>query len=95
MVTKSSPKKLLKRIGSPKHIHEGLVAFSHRVQVMEARRAEFTTQHPNKWIAMDNGDIVVVADTIEDVLQALDEKQISRRGVVIEYMETERRNLVL
>ncbi len=65
------------------------------MKVLEDRRAELTRKYPNKWIAMCNGDVVVVADCLEDVLNEMDNQAIPRRETVIEFMDTERRNMVL
>ena len=95
MVTKPNPRQVVKEMGGAREIHIGLQEFSNRVKVLEDRRAELTRKYPNKWIAMYNGDVVVVADCLEDVLNEMDNQAIPRRETVIEFMDTERRNMVL
>jgi len=62
---------------------------------LEAKRAELTKEHPNKWVVMHNGDIMVIADSLEDVLKEMDDLGIPRKGAVVEFLDTEHRNMVL
>ena len=95
MVTKPNPRKVVKQMGGAREVHLGLRDFANRVKVLEDKRPELTAQYPNKWIAMYNGNIVVVADSLEDVLKDMDEQAIPRKDAVIEFLDTERRNMVL
>jgi len=44
---------------------------------------------------MHNGDIMVIADSLEDVLKEMDDLGIPRKGAVVEFLDTEHRNMVL
>lgn len=95
MVTKPNPRKVVKDMGGAREIHLGLRDFSNRVKVLEAKRAELVAAYPNKWIAMHNGDVKVVADSLDDVLREMDAQGIPRKGAVVEFMDTERRSMLL
>ena len=95
MAAKSNPRKVVKELGGAREVHVGLKEFSSRVRALEAIRAELTKKHPNKWVAMNNGDAVIVADSLEDVLKEMDDLGISRKGSLVEFLDTEHRNMVL
>lgn len=95
MTTKLNPRKVIKEMGGVRKVHVGLKEFTSRVRALEARRAELTKEHPNKWVVMNNGDILVIADSLEDVLKAMDDRGIPRKGAVVEFLDTEHRNMVL
>ena len=91
---KAECRKIVQDLGGAKAVFLGLRDFTERVQLMESRRKELTQKYPDKWVAMHNGDIEV-ADSIEGVLAILDEKGISRKEVVIEFLTTKPRHLIL
>lgn len=95
MATKLNPRKVIKELGGARAIHAGLREFSRRVQAVEAMRADLTNEHPNKWVVINNGDVLVIADSLEDVLKELDDRGIPRKGAVVEFLDTENRNMVL
>ena len=94
MTTKPDPRQVVENMGGVREVHIGLREFSDRVKVFDGRRAELTAKYPNQWVAMYNEDIVV-ADSLEDVLARMDDREIPRKGAVVEFMDTERRNMVL
>ena len=95
MVTKPNPRQIIKQMGGAREVHIGLRDFANRVRALDTRRIELTEKYPNKWIAMHNADIVSFADTLEDVLKELDARGVPRKGAVIEFMDTERRTMIL
>ena len=88
-------KRLVKKLGGATEIHEGLRAYSNRVEQMEARRAELTKQYPDKWVAMANRDIVAVAESLTALITEVDKQGIPRFGLVVEYLDTKPRNMIL
>ncbi len=91
---KAECRKIVKGLGGSKAVFLGLQDFTQRVQLMEARKRELTEKFPDKWVAIHNGE-VEVGDSIEEVLEALDTKGVSRKGVVVEFLTTKPRRLVL
>ena len=88
-------KRLADELGGASQIHEGLQAYSQRVEHMETLRPELLERHPNKWVAMADGEVVVVADSMTDLLKVVDDRGIPRTGLVVEYLDTEPRNMIL
>lgn len=95
MVTKPNPRRIVKEMGGAREIHVGLREFSNRVRALEAKRAELTKEYPNKWVVMHNGGVMVIADSLEDALKEMDDRGIPRKGAVVEFLDTERRKMVL
>ena len=95
MATKPAIRRMIKELGNAHQVYVGLKDFSRRVELMDTKRAELIKLHPDKWVAMHDVDLVAVADTLDEVLLLLDQQGIPRRETIVEYMDTERRNMVL
>jgi benzoyl-CoA reductase/2-hydroxyglutaryl-CoA dehydratase subunit BcrC/BadD/HgdB len=95
MVTKPNPHQVIEQMGGAQEVHVGLREFSNRVREFDAKRVQLTEKYPNKWIAMHSGEIRTIADSIEDLLKEMDCLGIPRKGAVIEFMDTERRTMIL
>ncbi len=99
MTTKQKQKKerrlIVESLGGAKKIREGLREFSNRVGHMESQRAKLTEQYPDKWVAMSDGTIVATGDSLEVLLGTVDNLGISRVGLVIEYLSTKPRSMIL
>lgn len=95
MTTKPNPRQVIKEMGGTQEVHTGLREFSNRVRQLDAKRAHLTERHPNKWIAMCNEEIEVIADSVEGLLEEMDRRGIPRKGAVIEFMDTELRTMIL
>lgn len=88
-------RRVVEELGGPTKIHEGLLEYSGRVGQMETQRAELTKQYPDKWVAMDSGTIVAVADSLKALLTEVDKLGISRVSLVVEHLNTKPRNMIL
>ena len=51
-------------------------------------------QYPDKWVGMGPGDVLVIGDSLEEVLAQLDEKGV-RRDSVIEFLNTNPMRMIL
>ena len=92
---KSKENTLIEQLGGAKQIRRELAAYSHRVARMEERRDQLTREHPDKWVAIADDKIVVVAGSLQEVLEELDRHGIRRADAVVEFMNTQPRNLIL
>ena len=95
MDTRPSTRQIIKEMGGAKAVHAGLREFTNRVRTLDAKRGQLTREYPNKWIAMYNGEIDAIADSLEGLLEKMDSLGIPREGAVIKFMDTERRTMVL
>ena len=95
MVTKPNPHQVIKQMGGAQEVYIGLREFTDRVRAFDAQRVQLTKKYPNKWIAMHDGEIGAIADSLEDLLKEMDRLGIPRKGAVIEFMDTERGTMIL
>ena len=95
MVTNPNPRQVTKQMGGAQEVHVGLREFTNRVRAFDAQRVQLAKEYPDKWIAMYDGGIGAVADSLEDLLKEMDRLGIPRKGAVIEFMDTERRTMIL
>ena len=51
-------------------------------------------QHPDKWVGMGPGDVLVVGDSLEEVVAQLDEAGV-RRDSVVEFLNTNPMRMIL
>ncbi len=86
---------MVKRLGG----NEGMIDASARYREVAARmfreRADLMEQHPDKWVAMGKGGVQAVGESLDDVLDQVDAKRISRDDVFIECLDTEPPVLIL
>ena len=86
---------IIETLGGAKEIHEGLRKYSSQVEYFESQRAKLTKQYPDQWVAMSDGVIVATDDSLEVLIARVDDLGISRIGLLVEYLETEPRNMIL
>ena len=51
-------------------------------------------QHPDQWVGMGPGDVLVVGDSLEEVVAQLDEAGV-RRDSVVEFLNTNPMRMIL
>ena len=95
MTTKERALKALESLGGAKRVREELLEYTERVERFERKRSQLTEQYPDKWVAMADGEVVAVADSLEDVLTELDECGLRRSDAVVEFLDTHPRNMIL
>lgn len=95
MVTRPNPHQVIKQMGGAEEVHIGLREFNNRVRALDDQRVQLTEKYPNKWIAVYNGEVGAIAESIEDLLEEMDRLGIPRKGAVIDFMDTERRTMTL
>ena len=88
-------KRLIRNMGSPEEIHQGLTKFRKDVNLLAKQRPELTKKYPNKWIAFYDGSVVFVADTLDELLQIADKKRLPRDKVVTQFLSTEKSIMIL
>ena len=95
MTTKARVRKLIRELGGADHIHQGLRQYQHSVAQMEIKRGELLAQYPDKWVAIAEGEVVAVDDSLEAVLSTIEGKGIARTGAVVEFLDTDPLNMIL
>ena len=83
-------------IGDPRAAYAGLVAFQESVQaVLSSPDQDLPTLYPDKWIAINNGQVQVFADTMDGILNAIDRRGIPRADTLIRFITKEPRKFIL
>ena len=62
---------------------------------MESLRPELLKQHPGKWVVMHEGDIAIVADSLEGALEEVDRLELPRGEAVIEFLDPKPKSMIL
>ena len=88
-------KNLIKELGGAKQVHGEIIKYSKRVERFEEMRKALMKKHPDKWVAMADGEIVTVAESLQNALNELDRRGISRSDAVVEFLSTRPRNMIL
>ncbi len=52
-------------------------------------------QYPDKFVAMAPGDVLVVGDTLEEIIRGLDEEGVARGEAIIEFLDVNSGPLVV
>ncbi|MCH8109490.1 MAG: hypothetical protein IIB15_05110 [Chloroflexi bacterium] len=86
---------LVKQLGGAKQVLEELREYTRLVECMKSLRPGLLEKHPDKWVALANGEVVAVADSLEAVLEELDQRGIQRANAVVEFLDTHPRNMIL
>ena len=95
MAVKTPERKIIDEMGGPAEIHSRLVRYSAAVSALASRRAELTEKYPDQWVAMYQGEIACVATTLENLLNEIDKRKLPHEEVVIQFLDTKKKILVL
>ena len=95
MVLKLREKRLINELGKPAEIHQGLVEYRENVCFLASKRIELTQLHPDKWVAAYRGEVASIAENLDKLLRDIDRRGLPRDGVAIQFLDTQRRVMVL
>lgn len=95
MSISAAQERLIREVGSPEKIYEDLTKFRRDVTLLAQQRPKLTKKHPNKWIAFYNGNVLFIADTLDDLLQLVDKEGLPRDKVVTQFLSTQKRIMIL
>ena len=90
--------KLLDSIASAqdRHLIQTYLTQSRKdVDFLNAHRSDWVSEHPDKWVAVFEEQIVGLADTFEGVIQAAEAKGAPRARVVIEFLAKDPMAMIL
>ena len=71
MASNATIEAVIEAAGGPEHIHRGLVDFRRRFKLLDSRAPELVHAHPNEWVAMPEGDGLLFANSLEELLGKL------------------------
>ena len=76
-------------------MHEELRNYAHQMFLLESKRPQLAQEYPNHWVAMHADSIVAIEKEFDELLAKIDEKGVPRSDVFMEYLDTEKRCMIL
>lgn len=95
MAVRTPERKIIAELGGAAELHSKLTRYTERVSFLASNRKELTKKYPKQWVAIYQKEVACVADTIEKLLEEIDEKNLPRDEIAIQFLDTEKRILVL
>ena len=80
--------------GSVEAFVQSMREYKERHRRMIDERTSLLERHPNKWVGMGPGDVLVVGDSLEEVVAQLDEAGV-RSDSVVEFLNTTPMRMIL
>ncbi len=69
--------------------------YKRRRKLIDAHHRANVQEHPYKWLGLTVGDVWVLADSLESLVEKLDAEGLPRRDVIIRYLNPDPVKLVL
>lgn len=84
-----------KRIGTPETLLKRQERLNNDVRFLLDHMESWRQSHPNRWVAVYNGELVAVEDTQERLFRVLAEKHVPLAQAVIDFVTEERVSYLL
>jgi len=95
MAISAMGKRLIREVGSPEDIYQTLITFRREIEELARQRQRLTRKHPNKWIAFHGGEVVCVADSLDDLLNSIDRNKLPRGQVITQFLGKDKITMAL
>ena len=86
---------LLQECGGLDQVLEDLGSIRRSQKAFSGQHRQLSREHPNRWVAFHNGKMAALADSLDGVLEAADEKKIPRGKMVIRYLDPDPKLMIL
>ena len=86
---------LLQECGGLDQVLEDLGSIRRSQKAFSGQHRQLSREHPNQWVAFHNGKMAALADSLDGVLEAADEKKIPRGKMVIRYLDPDPKLMIL
>lgn len=86
---------MIEERGGVAALHEDLAEFRQLWIRMSQEHPRLLEKHPNKWVAMGKGGAMVIADSRDAALDAIEDKGIPREKAVVDFLDTDPPILIL
>ena len=83
------------RIGNSKKARQRLQRLDRDVQYLLAHLDDWRSEHPNRWVAVYNGELVAVEDSKERLIKAIARKGLPLPEVLVDFVSEEEVSLIL
>ena len=74
---------------------KSLPDYERRCDIVDRRYPDYVKTHPRQWVALAEGDVWVLADSLEELIAKLDAQGLRRGSEVIRYLNPDPVKLVL
>ena len=102
MLTKSSGsldkdyfEEMIAQLGGVQALRDDPNNFRKAVTRLWNEEDSLVEQHPHKWVSMGKDGVVAIGDSIEEVIAATEENNVSTADVIVEYLDPEPETLIL
>ncbi len=85
----------LKIIGDPKRLDAELQQFRKDTELFSSRRNSLLKKYPKRWVAFYHGRVRADSATLDSLLAETDRIGIPRGHIVVQFMETDLRTMIL
>ena len=82
-------------VDDPHQIDEDLQAFRKTAMHLSSHHPRMIELYPQKWIVLHAEEVKAHGDTLESVLEAADSQGLPRGQVIVRFINTEPRTLIL
>ena len=82
-------------IGDVRKVGYDLQEFRRNAMRLSSRHPRMVERYPNKWIALHSGGVRAYGDSLDAVLQEIDDKGLSRDQTIVRFIDKEPRTMIL
>ena len=87
---------VLGELGMSAHdVADQLGKFSETAKLLSSQRPRLIDEHPKQWVGLYDGHVEVFGDSLDEIMSAIDERQIPRDSVILRFIDTEEKTLIL
>ncbi len=79
---------VIEELGGVRELAAGMREYREIVSRLRAERAALTERYPDKWIAMDRDGVIVVGDSMDEVLDEVESRGLCGGDVAVEFLDT-------
>lgn len=81
--------------GDPRETHRRLVRFSESARALSSDYPRMIEKYPDQWVAVHEGEVLSHAAQLDELLEAIDAADVPRKEVLIRFIESHPRILML
>ena len=93
--SKDEFEEMLATLGGAEALRDDPNDFRKAVNRLWDERHWLIERHPNKWVSMGKDGVVSIGDSIEEVVSATEERNVSTSDVIVEYLNPDPETLIL
>lgn len=78
---------VLKLLGDPVAVSEGVRAFGKTARAFSAKRTQLLAKYPKRWVAMFDGNVIADGSSADEALAAVDQAGYRRESVLLRFID--------